>query len=199
MLESTQGQAESGKSTLQKQFQVLYAPESLEIQRASWRPVVYLNALKSVRTILDGLDSEEDIAYLSDKSNGEYQRSSKAEAYQRQLHSLQLRLAPLLSVEELLSLDVATTGHGLSTASRGPLVRAGWASQDHENENDFHEEMVDDRDPYGPSVARNVSNETVMARLFLESAEHIHELWHHPVVWTMIKRRRLRLEDSGEL
>jgi hypothetical protein len=196
MLKSIQGQAESGKSTLQKQFQLLYAPETLEIQRASWRPVVYLNVLKSVRAILDGLDSDEDIDYLSDKSNG---RSDQADAYQRQLYNLRLRLTPLLSVEESLSLDVATMGHGLSTASRGPLVRAGWASQDHENRIDFHEEMVDDRDPYGPSGSSNGSNEAVMAQLFLESAEHIHELWHHPVVWTMIKRRRLRLEDSGEL
>lgn len=145
---------------------------------------------------MDALDEDEDVAYLSDKSNGEYRRSHKAEVYQRQLYSLRLRLAPLLSVEESLARDLAATGHGLSTASRGPLVRPGWASQAHVGGTDFHEEMVDDRDPYGPS---GVSNEAVMGHLFLESAEHIHELWHHPVVRTMVKRRRLRLEDSREL
>lgn len=41
------GQAESGKSTLQKQFQLMYNPTSLEEERLSWRPVVYYNIAPS--------------------------------------------------------------------------------------------------------------------------------------------------------
>lgn len=50
------GQAESGKSTLQKQFQLYYAAQSLDLERPSWRPIVYFNILKALRMILDELD-----------------------------------------------------------------------------------------------------------------------------------------------
>lgn len=50
------GQAESGKSTLQKQFQLYYASQSLDHERPSWRPIVYFNVLKALRMILDEID-----------------------------------------------------------------------------------------------------------------------------------------------
>jgi guanine nucleotide-binding protein alpha-1 subunit len=151
-----------------------------------------------VRDILDALEDDQDTAYLSDKSNGEIRRSRKAELYQRQLYSLRLRLAPLLSLENSLASKVATVGQGVATSSHGPYVRAGWAarSRGSNSTGEFEEEIIDDRDPYGPSTSKN---DTVMAHLFLESAEHVHELWHHPVVRNLLKRRRLRLEDSREL
>ncbi|KAI0070421.1 G-protein alpha subunit [Panus rudis PR-1116 ss-1] len=51
------GQAESGKSTLQKQFQLLYNPSSLEEERLSWRTVIYYNIARPVRRILEALDA----------------------------------------------------------------------------------------------------------------------------------------------
>ena len=50
------GQAESGKSTLKKQFQLYYAAQTLERERPSWKPIVYFNILKALRMILDELD-----------------------------------------------------------------------------------------------------------------------------------------------
>ena len=52
------GQAESGKSTLQKQFQLYYSSATLDRERPSWRPIVYFNILKAIRMILDELDWE---------------------------------------------------------------------------------------------------------------------------------------------
>ena len=52
------GQAESGKSTLQKQFQLYYSSQTLENERPSWRPIVYFNILRAIRMILDELDWE---------------------------------------------------------------------------------------------------------------------------------------------
>jgi len=53
------GQAESGKSTLQKQFQIFYAPASLDEERDSWRSVVYFNILRNIKRILQALDALE--------------------------------------------------------------------------------------------------------------------------------------------
>ena len=52
------GQAESGKSTLQKQFQLYYASSQLDKERPAWRPVVHFNIIKAVRMILEELDYE---------------------------------------------------------------------------------------------------------------------------------------------
>ena len=52
------GQAESGKSTLQKQFQLYYSSATLEMERPSWRPIVYFNILRAIRMILDELEWE---------------------------------------------------------------------------------------------------------------------------------------------
>jgi guanine nucleotide-binding protein alpha-1 subunit len=50
------GQAESGKSTLQKQFQLMYSPDTLDKERASWRMVIYFNVARSVKRVLEYLD-----------------------------------------------------------------------------------------------------------------------------------------------
>ncbi|KAH9987286.1 G-alpha-domain-containing protein [Russula compacta] len=55
------GQAESGKSTLQKQFQLMYSPDTLDQERYSWRTVVYFNVARSVKRILEVLESYGDI------------------------------------------------------------------------------------------------------------------------------------------
>ena len=54
------GQAESGKSTLQKQFQLMYSPDTLDKERASWRMVIYFNVARSVKRILEYLESHGD-------------------------------------------------------------------------------------------------------------------------------------------
>ncbi|KAG9039970.1 hypothetical protein FRB95_004442 [Tulasnella sp. JGI-2019a] len=52
------GQSASGKSTLQKQFRLMYAKATLDAERFSWRPVVYINLVKSIRIILQALEFE---------------------------------------------------------------------------------------------------------------------------------------------
>ncbi|KAH7911686.1 guanine nucleotide binding protein, alpha subunit [Hygrophoropsis aurantiaca] len=55
------GQAESGKSTLQKQFQLMYSPASLDSERMSWRTVVYFNVVRSIKKILTTLEAFDDV------------------------------------------------------------------------------------------------------------------------------------------
>ncbi|THV07236.1 guanine nucleotide-binding protein [Dendrothele bispora CBS 962.96] len=62
------GQAESGKSTLQKQFQLMYKPHSLEQERASWRAVIYFNVVRSIKHILSTLESWDD--YIDESESG---------------------------------------------------------------------------------------------------------------------------------
>ncbi|KDR76003.1 hypothetical protein GALMADRAFT_458108 [Galerina marginata CBS 339.88] len=55
------GQAESGKSTLQKQFQLMYKPNSLDQERSSWTTVIYFNVVHSLKQILNTLEAWDDV------------------------------------------------------------------------------------------------------------------------------------------
>ncbi|KAG6919184.1 hypothetical protein DXG01_008482 [Tephrocybe rancida] len=54
------GQAESGKSTLQKQFQLMYKPNSIDQERSSWKTVIYFNVVHSLKHILATLEAWDD-------------------------------------------------------------------------------------------------------------------------------------------
>ncbi|KAF9478321.1 guanine nucleotide-binding protein [Pholiota conissans] len=64
------GQAESGKSTLQKQFQLMYKPNSLDQERLSWRTVIYFNVVRSLKHILNTLEAWDDVADDADDAAG---------------------------------------------------------------------------------------------------------------------------------
>ncbi|EKM78820.1 hypothetical protein AGABI1DRAFT_114397 [Agaricus bisporus var. burnettii JB137-S8] len=62
------GQAESGKSTLQKQFQLMYRPNSLDEERISWKTVIYFNVVHSLKHILNTLEAWDDVLEEDDDS-----------------------------------------------------------------------------------------------------------------------------------
>lgn len=150
------GQAESGKSTVQKQFQLMYSPDSLDQERASWRTVVYFNIARSVKRILDILDSHGDLVDddASDRiDNSAYDPmvskqtlevyvhqdaadGSSTHAYspvisesQKQVATLRLRLSPLVAAESMLA-DRLSGGIHVSGSGKGSVyVRDGWQSR----------------------------------------------------------------------
>jgi hypothetical protein len=46
------GQSESGKSTLLKQYRMIFERDSFEAERKTWRPVILLNVFNTVRNVL---------------------------------------------------------------------------------------------------------------------------------------------------
>ncbi|CDO74902.1 hypothetical protein BN946_scf184988.g9 [Trametes cinnabarina] len=150
------GQAESGKSTLQKQFQLLYNPSALEAERISWRTVVYFNIARPIRRILEALDTygdsdddDDDLAIQSPygrqdirSASGMPVPSSSADfaaeekslspsqvSLEKQLNVIRARLAPLLTAESSLA-DRLSGGIDVSGSGRGSVfVRSGWQSR----------------------------------------------------------------------
>ncbi|KAF8498835.1 guanine nucleotide binding protein, alpha subunit [Hysterangium stoloniferum] len=51
------GQAESGKSTLRKQFQLQWASRTLDAERATWRPIVTLNVIRGLGSLFEQLET----------------------------------------------------------------------------------------------------------------------------------------------
>lgn len=138
------GQAESGKSTLQKQFQLLYNPTSLDEEALSWRTVVYYNIARPVRRILEALDiygdGDDDEDDEVSRSLPESQRLGAASpthsiptpslnSDESSIDILRAHLVPLLSVEHSLAQRLSD-GVDVSGSGKGSVfVRTGWQSR----------------------------------------------------------------------
>src|SRR5258706_7189440 len=114
------GQAESGKSTLQKQFQLYYSSQTMERERPSWRPIVYFNVIKAVRTILEELEFE--FTTQSDESFTSLVRLGPN--WPDEITRLRSKLLPLIAIEDSLASELS--GGVNVTGSRSDVyVRAG--------------------------------------------------------------------------
>ena len=153
------GQAESGKSTLQKQFQLIYNPTSLDEERLSWRVVIQYNIVRPVLRILEALDlyaegdSDEDIAEKMNLAYGTPEsriaasekseklgRSTEASASRETLQpspspSMDQQLSTLrLRLAPLVQLEsqLANRLGGVSVIGSGKgsvMVRSGWQAR----------------------------------------------------------------------
>lgn len=199
------GQAESGKSTLQKQFQLMYKPNSLDQERLSWRTVIYFNVVHSIKHILSTLeawdDSVDDVMNIEDSepvassSSGSVGKnvSSAVSSAKLAIANLRRRLSPLVAADaELahrLSGGVTVSGSGKG----GVFVRSGWQSRTldgaggktnepvHRGQVDMHDILVND-----------------VGRMLDVSKNDIKELWAHPTVKGLIAKRRLKLDEWAE-
>ena len=88
------GQAESGKSTLLKNFQIQLAPKAFQAEVEGWRAVIQLNLVRSVNVIL---------AYLTKANAAAQAASPRFSKPKDDLRWLKMRLAPLRQVEVILN------------------------------------------------------------------------------------------------
>ena len=178
------GQAESGKSTLQKQFQLYHASQTLDRERPSWRPIVYFNTIKAVRSILDELDwdfttNQEDEAYID--SN-----------WPTQISRIRHKLLPLVSLEDSLASELSG-GVTVAGGRSGVFVRSGWQSVVTSTRS-WPVATLSGGSSSRPDVVANMA-----ARLLSELQYDVDELWQHLAVKTLLRMRRLRLDESAAL
>ncbi|EAU90930.1 hypothetical protein CC1G_02317 [Coprinopsis cinerea okayama7 len=166
------GQAESGKSTLQKHFQLLYAEGTLDSERPYWRPAVYYNIIKAARMILAELDYE-----FAARSPGDMHTSDDVV---HQLMDVRTALLPLISMEDALASEI-NGGVAISGGRSGAYVRPGWQNFLSHNQ---------------ASIALP---ETAMmaAKMLARVANEIRTLWEHPTVQYYIEQRKIRVEESA--
>lgn len=103
------GQAESGKSTILKQFQLNYAPKAFQAESEAWRAVIQLNLVRTVNFILDIMAGSSNMTSEEKESAATYSSSpqpnanrSSSETRNDDLGPLKTRLAPLRQVEMIL-------------------------------------------------------------------------------------------------
>ncbi|KAF8970379.1 guanine nucleotide binding protein, alpha subunit [Flammula alnicola] len=94
------GQSESGKSTTLKNFQLMYDPKSFRAERASWRAVIQLNVIQSIRIILDGMERAQ--RYDHEHSISPQSPKKGLPHLTPELLGIKTRLTDLLEVEKAL-------------------------------------------------------------------------------------------------
>ncbi|KAI0288106.1 guanine nucleotide binding protein, alpha subunit [Russula brevipes] len=169
------GQAESGKSTTVKVFQMSYARQAWEAERMSWRTVIHLNLVRSVNRILDALENAPEIA--------------------SRVSLLRMRLSPLRRVqydlEKHLGLaegEEVHTAPGTGVFRRRSEVclrsRSGWATA-----------LGLAKQKTRSAGRRSLAEEAL--EVILMSRDDIAALWGDDGVRAALEVRDLRLEDQS--
>lgn len=192
----------SGKSTLQKQFQLHYASGSLDHERPSWRPVVYFNIIKAIRMIFDELDYEfaSSTSKTSSASTSLSEESTAADlaasisstAIISEIAELRRQLLPLVAFEDSLASELSGGVH-VAGGRTGVYVRSGWQALVTPNRS---WPMSDLRNPTSTTI-QAVSN--LVAKALTERQADVERLWRHPTVKTFVRLRKLRLDESAPL
>ncbi|TFK27504.1 guanine nucleotide-binding protein alpha-1 subunit [Coprinopsis marcescibilis] len=210
------GQAESGKSTLQKQFQLMYKPSSIEQERASWTTVIYFNVVHSLKHILSILDNYDDSLEGADatgdettprKTNGTPESASPPssildEARNGALHiaNLRRRLSPLVATDEQLA-NRLTGGITVSGSGKGSVyVRSGWQARTIESalgKMKKHRPSVEEERATRENLAQDPLVKEIGRMLQLCESD-IQELWNHPTVKGLMAKRKLKLDEWSE-
>jgi len=189
------GQSESGKSTILKQFQLVYAPNVFRDELSTWRGVIYLNLVRSVRRIVNAVTTEFELDRESDDQPGS-PRSSRSFERREHFEALKYRLGPLMALEQtlvrLLNGEDMNTNDSASIASKEMYVRsnAPWRRLVAK----LHGST--DRAPSTSGSAwNNYRGEDDPSHLLAASKVDIITLWRDPDIREILSTQQLRLED----
>jgi guanine nucleotide-binding protein subunit alpha len=195
------GQAESGKSTLQKQFQLLHSPASLDAERASWKIVIFYNVVHAIGSILNGLEQWGHLVYqnLNQPRPNSSESGLNTPSGRPSITQLRLRLSALVAVEHVLA-DRLSGGLKITGGGKnGVYVRSGWQvmTQAHlargkgKGKARSTGNTPDDTDP--DELIADVARRLQIAR------EDIMCLRSHQAVTKLLEKKKIRLEEWSEL
>ncbi|KAJ6602208.1 guanine nucleotide-binding protein alpha-4 subunit [Mycena sp. CBHHK59/15] len=186
------GQSESGKSTTLKNFQLVNSPKAFRAERSSWRAVVHLNVVRSIRLIINAI-AEAEAFMASPTSPGP--DDPVYPPLTPELLTLKMRLLPLHQVEEALVANLSPLTNLPHSTRGGPQEvtinsAVPWKGA-------FSRLMSNVRSSVdGPEV--NEPQDSRDARQLLHAcAEDMVRLWNDPIVKTILQAHRLRLEDMA--
>lgn len=211
------GQAESGKTTTLKQFQLMQSASAFSAQLNSYRALIYFNVLNSVRRILDAVALPDDPAEnaLSDSSSSSSHSSRSYGDYRNRhypphLATLALRLGPLLHIHSLLERRLrdppdAPAQPAPAQSSMRWLRRMGSAmsSGDEHSEVTVHA-WTSWSERFAPGAQSSTAESITMdwssrddpGRIFVACADDLRELWEDDLVQRTVARQRPTIRES---
>ncbi|KAI0058615.1 P-loop containing nucleoside triphosphate hydrolase protein [Artomyces pyxidatus] len=185
------GQAESGKSTILRNFQLKFTPASFHAEVEAWRAVIDLNLVRSVTFLLGLLNEGAQVPPMPEEG-----QLLPLTVITDDLRRLRVRLSPLRNIEDslarFLSPDdpshAAPTPSWLSERAFEVSVRSGskWKS-------------LFSRKSSSSKVEMQGFEEVKNARRVIEACkEDVMELWAHPAIRASLVEQNVALEfQSG--
>ncbi|THV06695.1 guanine nucleotide binding protein, alpha subunit [Dendrothele bispora CBS 962.96] len=212
------GQSESGKSTTLKNFQLINSPKAFKAERASWRAVIQLNVVRSIRTILDLMSAAQaSSAYPSPASSpidspSESSRPpspfpTEASPTLTSDHlKLRLRLGPLLQVEESLWRRLSPSSGEYEATHLSPVTnlplpaRATKEISIHSSsawKNAFGRLLSNNRGSMDSEQGIDFDDPKDPGLILHNCYEDMNKLWNDETVRTLLRANRIRLEDQS--
>ncbi|KAG9126215.1 hypothetical protein FRC07_004410 [Ceratobasidium sp. 392] len=203
------GQAESGKTTTLRQFQLMESRSAFATQLNSYRALIYLNILKSVHRILEAVALPDDTeTALSDSSSSSSASASyRNRQYPPHLATLALRLRPLLHIHSLLERQLKGPTESDHTPSPPQPQSSRWlrrtgsnvSSNDERNEVTVHawtswsERFTSSLRPgTAESITMDWNARDDPGRIFAACADDLLALWEDETVQDDILRARIK-------
>ncbi|KAI0372073.1 G-alpha-domain-containing protein [Pilatotrama ljubarskyi] len=206
-------------------FQLMNTPKAFAAERASWRAVVHLNVVRSIRVILDAMTEAQ--AYhastysspntpirtyapdLFHSASGSSLRQSPSQQHLPTLTAdhlkLKLRLSPLVQVEEALIRRLTPAGSGELEATQLRSANGNMSHTDRARALD-REVAVNSqfawKGMFHKMIGRNSVDSNVdfndpddPGRILNACAEDMETLWNDPVIKALLRLQGIRLED----
>lgn len=198
------GQAESGKSTVLKNFQLHFAPEAFHAESEAWRAVIHLNLIRSVNFILDllpgGPSSLHSSLHGESSSHHSRQLSENALLDDSLLRHFRVRLSPLRQVELILvqRLSADDPSRAAVNVEEAMPWYYGRASEVSIRGGSGWKALL--RRKWNTSQAATRPDELDKARQILHACrQDIAELWGHPDVQHGLEAEGVVLRDQSGL
>ncbi|KAG1792338.1 G-protein alpha subunit [Suillus plorans] len=183
------GQAESGKSTMLRNFQLAFCPTYFHGEALIWKTIIQLNLIGSVKKLLSIVEDELEMSGPRSRSPTGSTSSSLSDHHRR----TRMRLLPLLSMETNLTRQLLPEHYD---PSRTPeiCVRAGsgWKTVLERVTLERRVPPTGQRRPM-TNDGRSKDDPTLV---LAASKNDIISLWEDESVREVLKRRGVRLEDS---
>ncbi|KAF8956308.1 guanine nucleotide binding protein, alpha subunit [Flammula alnicola] len=195
------GQAESGKSTILKNFQLHFAPKAFEKEAEAWRPIIHLNLVRSVNFIVNFVLSR-NTTRRDSYAQHQYKASSSG-SISPELRKLCIRLGPLRQVEENLnnilsgrsSFKLPDDPEAVNqpyNPAKAPEVSirsgSGWRQA--------FSLTRRSADSSGSSTRSDTSEDGQSRRILAALGDDIAKLWKDPAVQTLLKTAEIALEEQ---
>ncbi|KAG6897722.1 hypothetical protein C0992_011932 [Termitomyces sp. T32_za158] len=202
------GQSESGKSTTLKNFQLFHSNKAFRTERASWRAVIQLNVVRSVKLMLHAMTEAQ--ATASPAIVSEAGPEVKYPNLSPEHLMLKMRLSPLQQVEEALLRKMSPGGCMEWEATNLSPVTNLLSS----NRNAPGELALNSLAPWKNAFSRLVSGTTRTstdsenvdfddpndpAVILSACKDDINALWADTTIKKLLMAQKIRLQDMGGL
>lgn len=186
------GQAESGKSTVLRNFQLKFTPQQFHIESAAWRAVIDLNFVRSVTFLLSLLHDGSNPPMPSDG------RLLPVVELSDDLRRLRVRLSPLRNIEEHLARFLSPDDPDHAAAS--PSFLSERAFEVNVRSGSKWKALFNQNSAISTKVEMQGYEELKNARRVIEACkDDIVALWNNPAIRASLTDQSVSLEFQSGL